>query len=213
MLAAEALLLNRAFREAIERAWTDGSTGMPTKAYVAKCVSDVLGASEVVVNERGATAPFFDLPNENRFFGNTQAGGLGWAMPAALGVQLADRDRLVACVVGDGSYMFANPVACHQMAEALDLPILTVIVNNHAWDAVRTSTLAVFPDGAASHANAMPMVEIPDGPDFTMVAAAGRARAFRVTRAEALAGTLAEAARIIRKDRSQVLVDVTVRPD
>lgn len=209
----ETIALNRAFREAVEAAWAEGSTGTPTKAYVAKCVSDILGDTGIVLTERGAPAPFFDLPNGNQFFGNTQAGGLGWAMPAALGVQLADRDRLVACIVGDGAYMFANPVACHHMAEAHDLPILTVIVNNDAWDAVRTSTTAVFPKGAASRANAVPMVAIPKGPDYAMIAGASRAASFKVTDAEALPATLAEAMDIIRSERRQVLVDVTVRPD
>ena len=43
----------------------------------------------------------------------------GWAGPhRPPGFQLANRDRLVVCVVGDGSYLFANPVACHQVAAA-----------------------------------------------------------------------------------------------
>ena len=205
--------LHRAFRRGIENAWAEGSAGTPTKAYVAKCLSDVLGANGIVVSERGAPAPYFDLAAGNRFFGNTQAGGLGWAMPAALGAQLADRARLVACVVGDGAYMFANPVACHQIAEANELPIMTVIVNNDAWDAVRTSTLAVFPEGEAARANRMPMVAIPKGPDYAMIARASRAATFRVAQAEHLAKTFGQAAALIRKERRQVLVDVAVRPD
>lgn len=205
--------LNRAHRQAVESAWAAGATGTPTKAHVARCVSAIVGEDGIVVSERGAPAPFYDLAAGNRFFGNTQAGGLGWALPAALGIQLADRDRLVVCVIGDGGYMFANPVACHEVAAAEGLALLTIIVNNEAWDAVRTSTRAVFPDGAAVRANAMPMVAIAGAPDYARVAEAGGAVAFRVTESEQLAETLARAVDIIGKERRQVLVDVRVRPD
>ena len=37
-------------------------------------------------------------------------------MPAALGAKLAMPERTVIACVGDGSYLFANPVASHQTA-------------------------------------------------------------------------------------------------
>ena len=55
------------------------------------------------------------------------------------------RDRLVIAAVGDGSYMFANPVACHQVGEALGLPVLTVVFNNGVWNAVRKTTARGLP--------------------------------------------------------------------
>ena len=70
------------------------------------------------------------LSRPGSYFGFPPSGGLGWGLPAALGAQLAHPDRTVVATVGDGSYLFANPVACHQVAEALDLPILTVVLNN-----------------------------------------------------------------------------------
>ena len=36
-------------------------------------------------------------------------------------LSIADRDRLVVATVGDGSYIFANPVACHHVAKSLEL--------------------------------------------------------------------------------------------
>ena len=72
-------------------------------------------------------------------------------------MQLADRDRLVVATMGDGSYIFANPVACHQIAEALALPILVIVLNNAEWGAVRQSVLGLYPDGQAARANRMPL--------------------------------------------------------
>ena len=90
------------------------------------------------------------FPKPDTLFGLSIAGALGWALPAALGAQLAARDQIVVAAVGDGSYTFANPVACHQMAAQLDLPVLTVVFDNQGWQAVRMATLAIYPQGDAA---------------------------------------------------------------
>lgn len=60
-----------------------------------------------------------------------RGGGLGWGMPAALGVSLA-RDRSpVLCVVGDGSAMY-SPQALWTAA-AQDLPVVFAVVNNRQY--------------------------------------------------------------------------------
>ena len=108
---------------------------------------------------------------------------------------MTDPDRLTASVIGDGGYLFANPSVCHQIAAANDLPVLTVVANNGGWDAVRTSTLRVYPDGAAAKANAMPFTELPAMPDLVATAEAGGAWARRVTDRDELRGALGEAVR------------------
>ncbi|WP_040676396.1 thiamine pyrophosphate-requiring protein [Nitratireductor pacificus] len=208
-----AVAAHAAYRAKVAKAAEAGSRGPASKAWVAHCVSEILGDDGIVFNERGAPSPFYTLKAGNRFFGNTPAGGLGWALPAALGAQLADRERLVVCVVGDGSYMFANPVACHQVAEAHGLPLLTVILNNGAWDAVRLSTLEVYPDGSASRANQTPLSSLSPSPDYTMVAAASRAWTRTVEEAADLPAVLAEAVKVIADERRQALVNVRVRPE
>jgi acetolactate synthase-1/2/3 large subunit len=207
------LARHETYRNSVAKAAEAGSRGAASKAWVARCISDILGDDGIVFNERGAPSPFYTLKAGNRFFGNTPAGGLGWALPAALGAQLAERDRLVVCVVGDGSYMFANPVACHQVAEAHGLPLLTVILNNGAWDAVRLSTLEVYPEGFASRANQTPMSSLSPSPDYCSVAAGSRAWTRLVEDAEDLPAVLAEALNVIRNDRQQVVLNVRVRPD
>jgi len=142
-------LRHKAWRAATDEKVEAGRRGLSNKAWVAKCISNILDDG-VIFAERGGPLSLYEVTAPNQWFGNTQAGGLGWALPAALGCQLANKDMLTVCVVGDGSYMFANPMACHQAATAHDLPVLTVILNNAGWDAVRISTLDVYPDGAAS---------------------------------------------------------------
>ncbi len=71
--------------------------------------------------------------------------------------------------VGDGSYMFGNPVPYHFVQKSESLPTLTVVANNQQWLAVRQSTLDVFPDGAAAKANVMALTELKPSPDYEKV--------------------------------------------
>jgi len=205
-----------AAQSAQRRATTDalaaeGGDASPMSAeWLSRCLSEAMGDDAVVFNELGALPAFMRAKGPNRIFSNPHSGGLGWALPAALGAQLADRDRLAIACVGDGSYMFANPVACHQIAEALDLPILTVIKNNGLWNAVRRSVVNAYPGGAAARANVMPLTSLAPAPDYCMIAAASRAHTERVVHGQDLPGALARAIRIIRTDRRQVLLDVAI---
>jgi acetolactate synthase-1/2/3 large subunit len=84
---------------------------------------------------------FFDLP---------LAGGLGWAIPAAVGYAHARPQRQAVAVVGDGAYMFANPVASHHAASLHGVPLLTVVCTNSRWAAVDRAVAAVYPVPAAA---------------------------------------------------------------
>lgn len=204
--------LHKAFFDRIAAKAEAGKTGLANKPWVARCISDVLGDG-VVFGERGGPRSLFNVAGPNRWFGNTQAGGLGWAVPAALGFQLANRERLTVCVIGDGSYMFANPVACHQVAAAHNLPLLTVVLNNGGWDAVRISTLDIYPDGAASRANQVPTVPFAPTPEFSSIAESCGCYAESVELAEDLPAALARAVKIIREERRQVVLDVKIGMD
>jgi acetolactate synthase I/II/III large subunit len=101
--------------------------------------------------------------------GSLLAGGLGFGLGAALGAKLAAPEREVISVVGDGSYMFGNPLPFHFVGRAENLPTLTIIANNQVWHAVRQSTLDVFPGGHAAKANIMPLTELKPTPDYEKV--------------------------------------------
>ena len=186
----------------------DGSPMTPP--FVSKCLSDILGDDGVIFSELGANIAFMDLKGPNRFFSGPFSGGLGWGMPAALGASLADPGRLCVACVGDGSYMFANPVACHQVAEAQGLPILTVIMNNGIWNAVRRAARNVYPDGQAVRMNTLPITSLEPLPDFCRIAEASRAYAERVETGVDLPGALARALEAVRTERRQALVEIGV---
>lgn len=190
-----------------------GSSGVMTREWASLCLSRALeGKDATVLSELGCPLAPMTLGHHRAWYQEPHAGGLGWCFPAALGIQLADRKRLIVATMGDGSYMFSNPVACHQIAEALELPILVIIVNNAEWGAVRQSVLGIYPDGYAAKANAMPLTQLSPIPDFTKVAEASRAWARRVEDGAALPAVLAEAIDHIRTKKTLALIDVRVRP-
>src|ERR671928_204753 len=60
------------------------------------------------------------------FFG--AGGGLGFGLAAAVGVQLAQPDRPVVCVVGEGSAQYA--IQALWTAVAYDVPLTFLVLNN-----------------------------------------------------------------------------------
>jgi acetolactate synthase I/II/III large subunit len=140
-------------------------------AWLAACVNQVKSDDAIVVSELGVPIGQLELTRHGTFMGNMLSGGLGMGLGAALGAKLAAPERDVIVAVGDGSYMFGNPLPYHYVGRAESLPTLTIIANNHSWHAVRQATLDVYPDGSAAKANIMPLTELKPAPDYEKVIA------------------------------------------
>jgi acetolactate synthase-1/2/3 large subunit len=138
-------------------------------AWLAACINEVKNEDTIVVSELGVPIGHLELTRHGTFMGNMLAGGLGFGLGAALGAKLAAPQRDVIVAVGDGSYMFGNPLPYHYVGRAESLPTLTIIANNHSWHAVRQATLDVYPDGTAAKANVMPLTELKPAPDYEKV--------------------------------------------
>lgn len=207
---AELSKRSRARLEESAQSASIGEGSIMTTAFVSNTLSDCLPDDARVFSELGCEPRFMRFSADNRYHSHALAGGLGWGMPAALGASLANRDQVTVACVGDGSYMFANPVACHQIAEAHDLPLLTVVFNNGVWNAVRKTTLMMYPDGSASRANSIPMSSLAPVPDFTMIAAASRGWSRRVESGTDLSGTIMEAIDVVTREKRQALLEVIV---
>jgi acetolactate synthase I/II/III large subunit len=184
-----------------------------TKEWVSLCLSRAIESLDAtVLSELGCPMDPMTLRTASSWYQEPHSGGLGWSFPCALGMQLARPDRLIVATMGDGSYMFSNPVACHQIAEALGLPVLVLVLNNREWGAVRKSVLGTYPDGYASRENRMPLVSLDPSPDFSLVAKASRAWTARVDLADELPAALEAAIRHISTTRTQALVEIRVAP-
>lgn len=182
-----------------------------SKAFVSTCLSKAIeGRDAAILSELGAPLEELTLQSPDTWYQEPHSGGLGWCFPAALGMKLARPDRLIVATMGDGSYMFSNPVACHQIAEAAGIPLLILVLNNSEWGAVRQSVLGVYPDGFAAKSNAMPLVSLSPSPDFTQVAAASRAWTAKVTEGDDLLQTLEAAIEQVMVNKRQALVEIRI---
>ena len=144
------------------------------------------------------------------YFGSSPAAGLGWGAGAALGVKLAKPERQVISILGDGSYIFSNPVAVHHAAQMHRLPTLTVVINNAMWGAVRRATLGMYPDGEAAKSNKPPFIDLDDLPAFETVCAASGGYGERVEDPQQLPGALKRALEAVDRGQ-QALVNVISR--
>jgi acetolactate synthase I/II/III large subunit len=188
-----------------------GQGPVMSKAFVSTCLSKAIeGRDAAVLSELGAPLEELSLKAHGSWYQEPHSGGLGWCFPAALGMKLARQDRLVVATMGDGSYMFSNPVACHQIAEAVGIPLLVLVLNNAEWGAVRQSVVGVYPDGYAARSNAMPLVSLSPSPDFTKVAAASRAWTAKVERADDLLPTLQAAIEQVMEEMTLALVEIRI---
>ncbi|MGH9719707.1 MAG: thiamine pyrophosphate-binding protein [Bryobacteraceae bacterium] len=80
------------------------------------------------------TFPFGVREDEQMFAGYT-GNSLGWGIGGATGAKLAAPGRLVVCSIGDGAVMYSASGFWTQARYGI--PVLTVIWNNHNYQAVR----------------------------------------------------------------------------
>jgi acetolactate synthase-1/2/3 large subunit len=176
-------------------------------AWLSRCIGDVVDRHTLVVNE-------YDLDTTQTtfrpgaYFGSSPAAGLGWGLGAALGAKLAAPEETVICTVGDGAYIFGAPTAAHWVSRAYQLPVLWVVFNNRAWNAVKRATQAHAPDGWAVRTKTMPMSDLDPAPDYELVCQASGGYGERVEDPEALPAALARALRVVREERRQALLNV-----
>ncbi|MBA2523670.1 MAG: benzoylformate decarboxylase, partial [Solirubrobacterales bacterium] len=73
-------------------------------------------------------------------------GGLGFGLSAAVGVQLAQPDRPVVCVVGEGSAQYA--ITAFWSAAVYDVPVTFLVLRNSEYAILKWFSLAEGVEGA-----------------------------------------------------------------
>jgi benzoylformate decarboxylase len=101
----------------------------------------------IIVNEAGSvTMHSFDFnPNGGRELFYYYGSHLGSGVGTAAGVKLARPGQQVICLVGDGSFIF-GPTALWNMAR-LELPVIVVVYNNHAYSGPHSRVVSNVPGG------------------------------------------------------------------
>ncbi|MDX7526875.1 thiamine pyrophosphate-dependent enzyme, partial [Enterobacter hormaechei] len=82
-----------------------GAIGKPWLSY---CLGQLANQHQgKIVSELTTMPQFAGLTQADSYYQEALAGGLGEALPIALGLQLARQGELIIAAVGDGSYLFA----------------------------------------------------------------------------------------------------------
>jgi len=107
-------------------------------------VSQAVPDDVVIIDEAISSSPgirnFFRCADPKAFFG-LRGGGIGWGLPAALGVKLALPHRPVVALVGDGSAMYTAQAlwtAAHD-----SIAVVYVIFNNASYRILKERTKAL----------------------------------------------------------------------
>jgi benzoylformate decarboxylase len=92
------------------------------------------------ISSSAGVRTFFACEDAKSFFG-LRGGGIGWGLPAAIGVKLALPQRPVIALVGDGSAMYT----CQGLWTAAhdSVPVVFVIFNNASYRILKQRTLAL----------------------------------------------------------------------
>lgn len=101
----------------------------------------------IIIHEAGSNAllgfDFNPLGGRELFF--YYGGHLGSGVGTSAGVKLARPNQQVICCVGDGSFIF-GPTALWNMAR-LELPVIVVVYNNHAYAGPHSRVVSGVPGG------------------------------------------------------------------
>ena len=131
-------------------------------------------------------------------------GGLGWSGGMALGAKLAAPERMMVQICGDGGFYFGNPTSVFAIAQQYKLPIFTIVLDNSGWNAVKQSTLRVYPEGEAKTANEFE-AELAPNVDFAKVGEAFGAYAEKLSDPAEVPAALARCVKEVRGGRAALL--------
>jgi benzoylformate decarboxylase len=145
------------------------STAMPDDAALV----------EEVPSHRPAMQKFMPMRGQDSFY-TMASGGLGYSLPAAVGMALGRGERRTVCLIGDGSAMYS--IQALWTAAQRKLPLTIVVINNSGYGAMRSFSQVM-------QVRNVPGLDLP-GIDFVKIAQGMGCDAVRVAKSSELAAAL-----------------------
>jgi benzoylformate decarboxylase len=151
--------------------------------YLLHSLSVAMPDDAVLVEEapshRPAMQKFMPMRGRDSFY-TMASGGLGYSLPAAVGLALGRPGVRTVCLIGDGSAMYS--IQALWTAAQRKLPLTVVVINNAGYGAMRSFSQVM-------QVRNVPGLELP-GIDFVKIAEGMGCDAVRVTRSSELAPAL-----------------------
>jgi benzoylformate decarboxylase len=171
-------------------------------AFVMQTLAEIRDPASIIIEEapsaRQAMQTYLPILRSETFH-TMDSGGLGYSMPAAVGIALAKPTAKVICLIGDGSSMYS--IQALWSAAQLRLPITFIVLKNRRYAALQefAPTFGLRPDETLAR------TELPDI-DFVALARGQGCEGVNVSRAE----KLREALLLALKASAPILVEVDV---
>lgn len=172
-------------REEFPLGYSDPTDGLLAPQYVIKRIGELTGPEGVYAAGVGQhqmwSAQFIKYERPNSWLNSGGAGTMGYAVPAAMGAKVAEPDRVVWAIDGDGCFQMTN----QELATCTinNIPIKVAIINNSSLGMVR-QWQTLFYDGRHSFTDLDTGHDTQMVPDFVKLADAYGALGIRVTRAD-----------------------------
>ena len=171
---------------------------------VLKAVNDILDGDAIVVTDVGQhqmwAAQYLTFKNPDTIVTSGGAGTMGFGVPAAMGAQVAARDKKVVLIVGDGGFQMTLEEI--MMIRQYNLPVKIVLINNSFLGMVR-QWQELFKDRRYS------FVDLQCNPDFVKIAEAYGIKSERLKTKEDLKNRLKD---LILSDEG-VIIDCIVEKE
>src|SRR5450631_3689508 len=151
--------------------------------YLLHSLSAAMPANAVLVEEapshRPAMQKFMPMRGQDSFY-TMASGGLGYGLPAAVGIALGRPGIRTVCLIGDGSAMYS--IQALWTAAQRKLPLTVVVINNSGYGAMRSFSQVM-------QVRNVPGLDLPDI-DFVKLAEGMGCDAVRVAKSSELAPAL-----------------------
>lgn len=156
--------------------------------YIMQKLYEVTKGDAIITTEVGQhqmwAAQFYKYSKPRTLITSGGAGTMGYGLGASLGAKVANKDKVVVNVAGDGCFrMNMNEIAT---ATRYNIPIIQLVINNHVLGMVRQWQTLFY---GKRYSN----TTLNDSVDFVKLAEAMGAKAYRITKMEEVEPVLKEA--------------------
>ncbi|RZS65954.1 acetolactate synthase large subunit [Agromyces ramosus] len=191
--------------------FTRPSDGLLAPQHVIQRIGELTGPEGVYAAGVGQhqmwAAQFIKYERPNSWLNSGGAGTMGYAVPAAMGAKVAEPDRVVWAIDGDGCFQMTN----QELATCTlnDIPIKVAVINNSSLGMVR-QWQTLFYDGRYSNTDLNTGHDTVRIPDFVALAEAYGALGIRVTKEEEVDAAIKLA---LETNDRPVVIDFVVSAD
>lgn len=202
----KSILIKETYQQAIEQ--SKNAQAPIDYLFISHSIGEILHQDCLLFNEYYAQPSALAINTPGSYFFLPASGGLGWSLPAAIGAKIQNPDKTCIVAIGDGSYLFNNPAACHQASHKHDAPVLTIICNNAYWNAVDWTSKTVYPEGTMNNGSRLPIANIGPSPEFEKYVQASNGYGETVSERSELLPALNRALAVVEKEGRQAAINV-----